>query len=155
MRLFVALRLLNEQHAKPAIEAKSRVEGPGGVLIDANIARHHPALKNIWSYLISAGLLPEKRRAKVSLHDGIEREAELRLYWCEVETELTAEDWRLRQNVEMVIAKDEFSKFAASIRHKAGASYVIACEKYALTMCSGSARDISPRISVRSTGQML
>lgn len=131
MRLFVALRLLSEQHAKAFVEAANHLGLPTGHLIDANVGRRHPALKNICSYLISSGALPETRREKANPQVDSEREVDLRLYWCEIDTESSADEWSARQRVEMVVSKDEFTKFTASIRYKAGADYVIACEKYA------------------------
>jgi hypothetical protein len=138
MRLFVALRLLSEQHAKLGVEACSQDDRPRGKLIDANVTRHHPALKNISSFLASTGFLPETRKGLVLRSEAgekqIDREADFRLYWCEIETELDEDYWYSQREVEAVIAKDEFTKFAASIRHKAGAAYVEACEKYAQSL---------------------
>lgn len=153
MRLFVALRLLSEQYVKPAVETAGQIDSPKSILIDANVARHHPALKNICSYLISAGLLPEKRRGNVRSHAGVEREVDLRLYWCEIETEMSAEDWRSRFDVEVVIAREEFTRFTASIRHKSGANYVIACENYAQALRICAAADAGSEPSRRSAGQ--
>jgi hypothetical protein len=153
MRLFVALRLLSEQYAKPAIEASNQVDLPKSTLVDANVARHHPALKNICSYLISAGVLPEMRRGKVLRQPGGEREVDLRLYWCEIETELSAHDWYSRAGVEVVIAKEEFTKFTASIRHKSGSHYVIACETYAQTLRVIQPDDFTSVSSRRPTDQ--
>jgi hypothetical protein len=153
MRLFVALRLLSEQYVKPAVEATNQVDSPNDMLIDANVARHHPALKNICSFMTSAGILPEKRRGKVHSHAGVEREADLRLYWCEIDTQRTPDDWYSQQNVEVVIFKDEFVKFTASIRHKAGAAYVIACEKYAQTLRIGPNGDANSKPPFRSADQ--
>jgi len=138
MRLLIALRLLSEQHAKPGIESCSNGDQPKGKLIDANVTRHHPALKNISSYLASAGQLPEIRKGHILRAEGgkphIEREADFRLYWCEIETELAAEYWYGQREVEVVIPKDGFTKLVSSIRHKSGANYVEACEQYARTL---------------------
>lgn len=132
------MRLLSEQHAKPGIESCSQENRPRGKLIDANVMRHHPALKNISSYLASTGILPERRRGLVLRSEAgekqVEREADFRLYWCEIDTDLAEDYWFSQREVEAIILKDDFTKFAASIRHKAGAAYVEACEKYAQTL---------------------
>jgi hypothetical protein len=153
MRLFVALRLLSEQHAKQAVEAQNHIGLPKNALIAANVARHHPALKNIFSYLSSTGVLPEMRRGKVCSQNGKEQEADLRLYWCEVETELSADEWYSRHDVEAVMTKDEFVKFTASIRHKSGSHYVVACETYAQTLRIIQPVDSLPKSSRRVSGQ--
>ena len=138
MRLFIALRLLSEQHAKLGVEACTQDHRPRGKLIDANVTRRHPSLKNISSYLTSTGALPDIRKGVVLRSDAgekqAEREADFRLYWCEIDTELKAEYWYSQREVEVVIGRDDFSQFAASIRHKAGAAYIEACEKYAQTL---------------------
>lgn len=137
MRLFIALRLLSEQHAKAFIEAENESGFPSAHLVDANVIRRHPALKNISSYLVSSGAVPEIRREKI-IQKGSEKEVDQRLYWCEIDTDSTEGEWAARQGVEMVLPKDEFTKFTASIRYKAGADYVIACEKFAHTLCPHS-----------------
>lgn len=153
MRLFVALRLPGEQHAKQAVEASNHIDLPKNVLIAANVARRHPALKNIFSYLSSTGQLPETRRGKMGAQEGKEQEVDLRLYWCEVESELSADDWYSRHYVEAVMTKDDFAKFAASIRHKSGAHYVAACETFAQTLRIMQPGDSLPKSSRRPAGQ--
>lgn len=135
MRLLIALRLFSEHHAKPGIEANLKNSGPRGQLIDINIERFHPALKNIIEYLRTIERLPATRQGNVlRTIDGkkiIERTEECRLYWCEVETHLDITYWQSLAEVEVVIAKDEFVKFAQAIRCRAGAAYIAACEEYA------------------------
>lgn len=136
MRLFVALRLPSEHFAKPVVAFCGESDVFKSSVIDANIARHHPALKNVISYLILSGTLPEKIKRKISaLPTGEQdREADFRLYWCEIDTDLPVDHWYAQIHVEVVIPKEEFSKFAASIRHKSGAAYVVACETYAQSL---------------------
>ena len=135
MRLIIALRLFSENHAKLGIEANLKNSGPRGRLIDIHIERFHPALKNIIEYLRSTERLPATRVGNVMRTvDGkktVERTEDCRLYWCEVETQLDISYWESLSEVEVVIAKDEFVKFAQSIRCRAGAAYITACEDYA------------------------
>lgn len=135
MRLFIALRLFSENHAKPGIEANLKNSGPRGQLIDINIERFHPALKNIIEYLRATERLPATRSGNVlRTIDGekiVERTDDCRLYWCEVETQLDMACWESLAEVEVVIAKDDFVKFAQAIRCRAGAAYITACEEYA------------------------
>jgi hypothetical protein len=148
MRLFIALRLLNESQAKTTIEEavtkKAAIEGTAqpqrGELVDLNITRFHPALRNINEYLRDHDILPEFRRperarrgrpSSASKQLQATAQGDCRLFWCEVETELTADAWMAVAGVEAVISKDEFSKFVLSIRCKSGAAYIAACEDYA------------------------
>lgn len=135
MRLLIALRLFSENHAKPGIEAPMKNSGPKGQLIDIHIERFHPALKNIIEYLRATDKLPALRSGQIlQTVDGkkiVDRSENCRLYWCEVETQLSAEFWESLAEVEVVISKDEFVKFAQSIRYRAGAAYINACEEYA------------------------
>lgn len=136
MRLFVALRLPNDSHAKTAIEGVHTNENARGELVDLNITRFHPALRNINEYLRDSGALPEfrkperARRGRPSNKQPLEAD-NCRLFWCEVETDLALEDWYAMQEVEAVIAREEFNKFVLSIRCKSGAAYIAACEDYA------------------------
>jgi len=137
MRLFIALRLFNESHAKAGIEAPKKGK-PLGRLVDVNITRFHPALRNINEFLRDNDFLPEIRQGYV-LHrenDGkkAERLENCRLYWCEIETDLPVEYWSGLQEVEAVLPRDEFNKFVLSIRYKSGAAYISACEEFAKTI---------------------
>lgn len=135
MRLFVALRLFSENHARLGVEASIKPHGLRGKLIDINIERFHPALKNVIEYLRTNGALPATRPGNIlKTVDGkktVERTQDCRLYWCEVESSLGIEHWQAIAEVEAVIIKDEFIKFAQSIRCRAGAAYIGACEEYA------------------------
>ncbi|MCR6652563.1 MAG: hypothetical protein NVV73_14210 [Cellvibrionaceae bacterium] len=147
MRLLIALRLFSEHHAKPGIEANLKYSGPRGQLIDINIERFHPALKNIIDYLRTTERLPASRPGNVlRTVDGekiIERTEECRLYWCEVETQREIDYWQSLAEVEVVIAKDEFVKFAQGIRCRAGAAYITACEEYAAQLAVESGKPIN------------
>lgn len=134
MRLFIALRLFNESHAKAGVEAS--VNGRSrGKLIDINITRFHPALRNVNEYLKTTGQLPELRQGEVLRSvDGrqeVESIVDCRLYWCEVETDQPVEYWCSLREVEAVIPRDEFNKFVLSIRYRSGAAYIEACEEFA------------------------
>ncbi|HSX84668.1 MAG TPA: hypothetical protein VLE50_04640 [Cellvibrio sp.] len=135
MRLLIALRLFSENHAKLGIEATMKNSGPKGRLIDIHIERFHPALKNIIEYLRATDRLPAVRPGQIlQTVDGkkiADRTENCRLYWCEVETHLDTAFWESLAEVEVVIAKDEFVKFSQSIRCRAGAAYINACEEYA------------------------
>ncbi|MBC6904210.1 hypothetical protein DWB84_01820 [Saccharophagus sp. K07] len=134
MRLFIALRLFNESHAKAGIESPLKGK-PRGKLIDLNITRFHPALRNINEYLRDHGFLPETRQGFVLYKDGGKKTEETqencRLYWCEIETDLSIDYWQSVQEVEAIIPREEFNKFVLSIRYKSGAAYISACEEYA------------------------
>lgn len=135
MRLFIALRLLNESHAKAGIETVGKNGKPRGELIDLNVTRFHPALRNINEYLRDNGYLPDVRQgARLRSEKGkkvVEGTQDCRLYWCEIETDLSVEYWCSLQEVEAVIPRDDFNKFVLSIRYKSGAAYISACEEYA------------------------
>lgn len=135
MRLFIALRLISEHHAKSGLEAR----GPGGQkrgqLIDSNITRLYPALRNIAQHLAFTGKLPDTREGNVlQMKNGkciVERTTSFRIFWCEVESDLPQEYWRSQREVEAVIVKREFESFVAAIRHRGGSPYIQACEEYA------------------------
>jgi hypothetical protein len=135
VRLFIALRLFSENHARLGVEGTVKPHGPRGKLIDINVERFHSALKNINEYLRSTGKMPATRQGNIlRTVDGqkmVERTQDCRLYWCEVESTLPIEHWKSMAEVEAVIVKDEFAKFAQSIRCRAGAAYIEACEEYA------------------------
>lgn len=135
MRLLIALRLFSENHAKPGIEANLKNSGPKGRLIDIHIERFHSALKNIIESLRATDRLPALRPGQVlRTVDGekmVERTENCRLYWCEVETHMEISFWESLAEVEVVIDKEEFMKFAQSIRCRSGAAYISACEEYA------------------------
>lgn len=139
MRLFIALRLLNESQAKATVEGENARE-QRGELVDLNITRFHPALRNINEYLRDHEILPELRRperarrgrpSSASKQMQENAQGDCRLFWCEVETDLAAEAWMAVAGVEAVIPKDEFNKFVLSIRCKSGAAYIAACEDFA------------------------
>jgi len=135
MRLFIALRLMSEHHAKAGIEARGPNAHSRGQLIDSNITRRFPALKNIALHLASTGKLPDTREGNVlQMQNGqciVERTTSFRVFWCEIDTELPADYWRAQKEVEVVIQREDFEIFAASIRHRGGAAYIEACENYA------------------------
>ena len=135
MRLFIALRLINEHHAKVGIEAVGPHGLPRGQLIDSNITRLFPALRNIALHLTSTERLPDTREGNVlQLQNGklvVERTTAFRIFWCEIESDLPQEYWRSQREVEAVIVKREFESFVAAIRHRGGAPYIQACEEYA------------------------
>lgn len=135
MRLFIALRLFSENHARFGVEAPVKNHGPRGKLIDINVERFHSALKNIIEYLRTTGKIPATRQGNIlRTVDGrkmVERTQDCRLYWCEVESDLPIEHWQTIAEVEAVIIKEDFVKFAQSIRCRAGAAYIAACEEYA------------------------
>lgn len=147
MRLLIALRLFSENHAKPGIEANLKNSGPRGRLIDINIERFHPALKNIIEYLRTTERLPATRSGNVlRTIDGkkiIERTEECRVYWCEVDTLLDISYWQSLAEVEVVILKEDFVKFAQAIRCRAGSAYITACEEYAAELTVKSPQPIS------------
>jgi hypothetical protein len=128
MRLFIASRLMSEHHAKTGIEARGR-------LIDSNITRRFPALKNIAPHLASTGRLPDTREGNVLRQHNekrvIDRTTAFHIFWCEIETSLSVDYWRAQKEVEVVIQREDFEIFAASIRHRSGAAYIEACENYA------------------------
>lgn len=135
MRLFITLRLISEHHAKAGIEARGPNAHSRGQLIDSNIARRFPALKNIALHLASTGKLPDTREGNVlQMQNGkciAERTTSFRVFWCEIETDLPVDYWRVQKEIEVVIQREDFEIFAASIRHRGGAAYIEACENYA------------------------
>lgn len=135
MRLFIALRLISEHHAKAGVEARGPAGQKRGQLIDSNITRLYPALRNIAQYLASIEKLADTREGKVLRLDNgkhvIERKTAFRIFWCEVESDLPHEYWRSQREVEAVIVKREFESFVAAIRYRGGSPYIQACEEYA------------------------
>lgn len=136
MKLILALRLFRASHAKEGIEAKTKSgKKPHGTLVHSNAERLHPALKNIAEYLRSTSQIPVKRMGEVMQKVGDRWEVAAQQpaysYWCEVETDSPASDWRSMREVEAVIAREEFDIFALSIRYMAGTRYIEACERYA------------------------
>jgi hypothetical protein len=135
MKLFIALRLLSEQHAKAGIEAIGPDGRLRGELIDSNITRRFPALKNIALHLASTGKLPESREGNVLQQQNgkrvIDRMAAFHVFWCELETALPVDYWRAQKEVEVIIQREDFEIFTATIRHRGGAAYIEACENYA------------------------
>jgi hypothetical protein len=135
MRLIVALRLVSKQHAKYGIESISKSGKQKGVLIDSDVTRLSPALKNVAQRLASTGRLPDTRPGKVFQEERrqriYKRTADFHVRWCEVETTLGKEYWKALREVEAVIPKDDLENFMSSIRHYRGATYLEACDKYA------------------------
>jgi hypothetical protein len=133
---------MNESQAKAAVEGGTNQ----GELVDLNITRFHPALRNINEYLRDHEILPEFRRperarrgrpSSASKQLQASAQGDQRLFWCEVETDLAAEYWMAVAGVEAVISKDEFNKFVLSIRCKSGAAYIAACEDFARNLRVG------------------
>lgn len=147
MRLFIALRLFSENHARLGVEAPVKNHGPRGKLVDINVERFHSALKNVIEYLRTNGKMPATRQGNIlRTVDGqktVERTQDCRLYWCEVESMLPIEYWQSIAEVEAVIIKDDFVKFAQSIRCRAGAAYIAACEEYAENLPVKAAQSIN------------
>lgn len=136
MKLILVLRLFRASHAKEGIEAKTKSgKKPYGTLIRSNAERLHPALKNIAEYLRSTSQIPVKRMGEVMQKVGdrweVAGQQPAYSYWCEVETDSSASNWQSMREVEAVIAREEFDKFALSIRYMSGTRYVEACEQYA------------------------
>lgn len=156
MRVYLALRLFHANHVRFGIESRFGSQGPRGQVIDQNIERLHPALKNIIEYLRASGKIPVVRAGTLIRREG-EKEVEevcenCRVHWCEVETDLNEDYWRGLAEVEAVILKEEFATFTQSIRHRGGSNYIEACERYAdqLPVCASRAiRYEAPK--VRST----
>lgn len=139
MKLYLVLRLFREWHAKKGVEATTKSGNkPHGKLIHLNAERLQPALKNIAEYLRSTGKIPTTRMGEVLKKVGddweVAAEQPAYAYWCEVETDTPASDWLKMREVEAVIEKDEFDKFALSIRCMSGTRYVEACEQYAQSL---------------------
>lgn len=138
MRLIIVLRLFRESHAIEGIEAVNKEGRHRGRLIHLNAERRHPALKNIADHLRSSGRIPLTRQGEVldtaNGHQIAVSYQPSYAYWCEVETELPVSAWSKISEVELVIIKEDFEQFAASIRYKSGAVYLDACDAYAQTL---------------------
>lgn len=139
MRVILALRLFKKEHAALGIESGSGSGKTKGKLIDMNVDRLHPVLKNIIDYHTWKGTLVPIRKGDVLSRkaDGstvVERTADCRLYWCLVESDLPLAYWRSRREVEAVLPQEDLDTFALSIRHRSGASYIDACEQFAREM---------------------
>lgn len=118
MRLFIALRLISEHHGKAGVEARGPAGQKRGQLIDSNITRRFPALKNIALHLASTGKLPDTREGNVlQMQNGkciFERTTSFRVFWCEIETDLSADYWRAqKEEVEVVIQREDFEIFCS------------------------------------------
>ncbi len=142
MKLLIAFRLPSENFPKFNMELP---EGTGflpGKVTAANIARRHPALKNINAFLDDTAerqtASDDKRLGK--LGKGSRAAATSSLYWCEVETEQSEEYWLSIGKVEAVIPEETFTRFVASIRHRAGTAYVEACDAFARTSSLAKSR---------------
>ncbi len=135
MRLIVALRLAKEGQAQAVIESPTASGTPCGRLINWNIERRLPALRNIIEFFRATGSLPAYRTLDANQSAGNRvAEAKLpdcRLYWCEIESELAPEQWASAAEVELVLVKERFDAFLQSIRSRAGSAYIDACEAFA------------------------
>lgn len=136
MKLYLVLRLFREWHAKTGVETTTKSgKKPHGKLIHLNADRLQPALKNVAEYLRSTGKIPITRMGEVLKRAGddweVAAEQAANAYWCEIETDTPASEWLKMREVEAVIEKGEFDKFALSIRCMSGTRYVEACERYA------------------------
>ncbi len=135
MRLILALRLFSEWHAKAGIEKTTEQGVQRGSLINMHVERRYPALNNMIKYFSSVGCLPAYRQGELLRYENgkkiVEGIGDARLYWCEVESCMPMDYWNAAQEVELVVSKDDFDRFALSIRGRAGAAYVDACEEYA------------------------
>lgn len=139
MRVILALRLFKKEHAVFGIEGESGVGKTKGTLVDINVDRLHPVLKNIIDFHTCNGTLPPTRKGEVLSRNrddstSIEGTADCRLYWCLVETTLPVAFWETRHEVEAVLSQEALDAFAASIRHRSGAAYIEACEQFAREM---------------------
>ena len=154
MHLIVALRLLSQSHAKAGIERPHAHGRPRGRLIDTNVDRLHPALKNIIAYHQRKGDLPPLRSGEVLEPDEkgrgrLVRTSDCRLYWCLIDSELPVSFWEGQDEVEMVIPYDEFQAFTQSIRGRVGGLYLDACDQFAQRLSAKSHKPIAyipPRI---------
>lgn len=146
MRLFVALRLFNEWHAKVGVESFEEPNVSRGRVNDVQVDRLYPALKNIIGYLTSTGRLASVRQGEVLRTENgqqvVSRQANCRLYWCDIESDYPIEFWESKDEVEVVLPKEDFDRFALSIRCKSGTAYVEACEAYARRLRINSAETI-------------
>lgn len=134
MKLIIGVRLLSEWHARHGLEAP--IDGtPKSRFLGIHLERRYPALKNIIHYLAAKGSVPLVRSApvirRVKGEACIEREADYRLYLCEIETDLPVAYWQSAREVELLIEQPVFERFVSSIRGKAGIAYVDACERFA------------------------
>lgn len=139
MRVILALRIFKKEHAVLGIESQFGSDKVKGKLIDMNVDRLYPILKNIIDYHTWKGTLPPTRKGDVLSRRGdgsvmVERTADCRLYWCLVDTDLPIAFWASRFEVEAVLTQEALDSFASSIRHKSGASYIDACEQFAREM---------------------
>lgn len=133
--LILALRLFSKDHARLGIE---KIESgiARGRLIDTDVDRLYPVLKNIINFHLREGSIQPTCEGEVLSRerDGsiiVDREKECSLCWCEIETCLPETFWKSRHEVEVVLKKAELESFATSIRSKRGAEYIDACEEFA------------------------
>lgn len=147
------MRLFSQTHAKFGVEAIEETGQRRGKLVDINVERKYSALKNITDYHVNQGTLPVLREGTIlrKAEDGfheVDREADCRLYWCEIDSDMPVEFWQSRREVEAVITKEELEQFMVQIRGRTGANYIEACEAFARTISVHSAdaiRYIPPR----------
>lgn len=135
----IALRLFHKDHVRPAIESRDAEGQLRGRLIDTDVDRFYPVLKNIIAYLSREGILKSTQRGQVlrKEEDGslvVDREADCSLYWCEVETSMPLSFWESRHEVEVIFEKNALTDYAASIRSRQGVQYIEACEEFARTL---------------------
>lgn len=133
--LILALRLFSKDHARTGIE-KSENGGARGRLIDRDVDRLYPALKNIINFHYREGSLQSSCSGDMLSRerDGsivVDRKKDCLLCWCEIETCLPETFWESRHEVEVVLKKSELESFASSIRSKRGVEYIDACEEFA------------------------
>jgi len=132
--LILAIRLFQKDHARAAIEGVNNNGESRGKLIDMEVDRLYPALKNIINFHLKEGSLAPTVKGEViqpSAEGELVKEVDCSLFWCEVETSLPVSYWLSRYEVQSVISKHEFNEFALSIRSKQGIQYIDACEEFA------------------------
>jgi|TARA_R100001039_G_scaffold37966_1_gene37877 hypothetical protein len=147
MHLIIALRLFSQSHAKPGIEQSDSAGRPLGHLIDTQIERLYPALKNIIAFHQDRGQLPPLRPGTVlgTTDDGhyqVVRTSDCRLHWCLIESHRSERFWNARPEVELVIPHDRFQAFTQAIRGRVGAYYLNACDAFAGELQPNSQRPI-------------
>ena len=127
-------------------------------MIDTNIARLYPALKNIIAYHQRRGDLPPLRTGEALEPDAQGQGKPVRtvdccLYWCLIDTDLPMAFWESCDEVELVVSYDDFRVFAHTIRGRVGTLYLDACDEFAKTLVVNSRRPIAyipPKASVQA-----
>lgn len=141
MRYLICLQLFSESDARLAIEREEPKKSPWyrpgtirGQLIDTQVERLYLSLKNISSYLSDQGQLPFSYRGiERRCRDGkvASHEKGVKVYWCEVESDLPIEFWLSKYEVAYALPQADFLAWSKSIRAMYGAAYLDACEAYA------------------------